>query len=396
MNTFKYKARDSSGKLISAHVQAFSQAEAVRSLYEKQLTLLHIKETRPRFFAPTARVKLSDLTLWFRKLSFMVETGATIPFALTALVKQTKSPYFHQILSDVRQDVLSGIALSESMQKHKAFPRFAIGMVQIGEVTGRLDQMVTKTADYYDREIKLKNDVKGALMYPLFISVLMMLLVLISVFFVVPSYTVMFKMNDLPLPLPTIMLINISDFLIHYIVVIMGGLVAVICLLLFSKSTPRGRLFFDTLYLNVPLVNIYIRKSFNFKFAEALCILTASGITILDSMEIVQMTIDNTYIKRHFHDVLRMLHQGNRLSDCIRDFPHYDPLFIDLVHIGEETGQLEKTMEKCAEYLGRDTERYIKNATKLLEPAITLILGAVLGFIMMAIMLPSFTLIETI
>lgn len=341
-------------------------------------------------------LKANETALFLRKLALVLDAGVTITGALSFLIRQTKNRRLNTVLIEMHGDILKGLSLSDSMKKHCEFTSFMVSMVRIGEVTGRLPLQLIKTADYYDKELKLKNDIVSSLSYPAFIGVLMTFLIIISVVFVVPNYMNMFSINNIALPLPTKILIAVSDFFTKYyffiFLFIFAAAAGIICFL----KTHKGRLLFDGLCLKTPLIKTLILKSFNLRLAESLCILISSGVNIIDSMEIIKNNVSGYPIKKHMEDVILMLAEGERFTDCIINCDYYDPLFKDLSAVGEETGNLEKTMEKCAEYLNGETERYIKHISKFLEPAVIIILGAVLGLIMLAVTMPSFSLIDMI
>ncbi len=347
--------------------------------------------------AKKARIKLDALTVSTQQLASMLEAGLPLVSALEALQDQTEDPVFQIIIRDVRNDVSSGTAFSDSVRKFpRAFPNLFVSMVEAGEASGGLSQILGKVALYFEETVKLTRKVKGAMTYPVAVISLAVILVNVLLVFVIPVFADMFSGFGAELPKPTQMLIDLSDFLKAYIIYIIVAMVILWKLLLKFCATPKGRVAKDQFFFKLPVVGNLLQKIAISRFCRTYAILLRSGVPILRALEITSNASGSTYIESACREISRAISQGGQLSDCLALNPYFPPMVKHMAKAGEQTGNVDGMMDKISDFYDAEIETIVEALTSLMEPLLICVLGVVIGGIVMAMFLPIFQLSSVI
>lgn len=338
-------------------------------------------------------IPLDSLTVFTQQIASMLEAGLPLVSALEALQEQTEDPVFQIIIRDVRLDVSSGTAFSEAVRKFpNAFPNLFISMVEAGEASGGLASILGKVAGYFEESVKLTKKVKGAMTYPVAVITLAVALVNVLLVFVIPVFAEMFSSFGAELPKPTQMLIDLSDFLKSWIIVILIGLFIFWKLLKKFTSTPKGRVMKDQLLFKLPVVGNLVQKIAVSRFCRTYAILLRSGVPILRCLEIVSNASGNTFIEAAVVDITKHISSGGQLSEVIADTPFFPPMVKHMAKAGEQTGNVDGMMDKISDFYDAEIETIVEALTSLMEPLLICVLGVVIGGIVMAMFLPIFQL----
>jgi len=335
------------------------------------------------------RVRMEDLTVMTRQLSTLV--GASIPLvdALSALYEQTDSPAMKKTIAQVRDSVNEGLAFAEALAQHKrVFPELYINMVRAGEVSGALDVVLLRLAEFMEGQHRLKSRIGSAMLYPIFLLGISLLVLLYLLTAVVPKVVGMFESMNQVLPLPTRILIAVSQFLASTWWMLAIALVAGIIILLRWKKTERGARRFDRFTMNLPVFGSIYRKVSVARFARTLGTLLASGVPIIESLRIVKTVLQNKIMESAVDDSIAAVMDGSSISSPLKKSGVFPPILIHMISVGERSGSLEEMLMKAAESYEGDVETTISGLTSLLEPLMIVIMGVIVGFVVLSILMP--------
>jgi type IV pilus assembly protein PilC len=343
--------------------------------------------------AKRKKIKLTDLTVFTQQLAAMLEAGLPLVGALEALEEQTESPVFQIIIRNVKNEVSAGRAFSDACSDYpRAFPNLFVSMVEAGEASGSLAEILEKTSVYFEDTVKLVKQVKGALVYPVVVIGLAVVLVNVLLIFVIPVFAEMFNDFGAELPKPTQLLIGISDFLKSYIIFLIAGAFGIFWLIKKFVATPRGRVVKDSLVLKLPVVGELARKVNLSRFCRTYAILMRSGVPILRTLEIVASASGNVFVEAACKDVSKHISQGGQVSEVIASDPYFPPMVKHMTRAGEQTGNVDGMLVKVADFYDSEVDTLVKALTSLMEPLLICFLGIVIGGIVMAMFLPIFQL----
>lgn len=343
--------------------------------------------------AKRKRVKLDHLTVFTQQLAAMLEAGLPLVSALEALEEQTENPVFQVVIRNVRTEVSAGKAFSEACREYpKTFPNLFVSMVEAGEASGGLAEILQKTSVYFEDSVKLARKVKGAMVYPACVIGLAIILVNVLLIFVIPVFAEMFTDFGAELPKPTQLLISISDFLQSYIIFILVGLGVGVWLMKKFFRTPKGRVVRDNLVLKIPVVGELARKVNLSRFCRTYAILMRSGVPILRTLEIVSSASGNVFVESACAKISKHISQGGQVSDVVGDDPFFPPMVKHMARAGEQTGNVDGMLIKVSDFYDDEIDNLVKALTSLMEPLLIVFLGVVIGGIVMAMFLPIFQL----
>lgn len=407
MALFEYQVKDQEGRTLTGTQEAADSAALVGILREKGFIIVRILEAkkRPALFGigeakmtgKRGKVKLDDLVIFSRQLATMVEAGVPLVQALGILSEQTENLDLKKVIVDVHDSVESGKSLSQALEKHrKIFSNFFTSMIQAGESSGRLDEILDRLAVYIEKTSILQKKVRSALMYPAVVSVLAVAVTSGMLTFVIPKFAGIFESLNAPLPLPTVMLINLSNFLRENFFVVNGGLGGLIFLFAQFIKTKKGRLWFDGKKLSLPVFGPLLLKVAVSKFARTLSTLVRSGVPILNSLDIVGRTSGNVVIERMIQEVRSSIKEGENIAGPLGKKKLFPPMVVRMVSVGEETGELEKMLSKIADFYDTQVDAAVDGLTSIIEPLIIAFLAIVIGAIVIAMFLPILTLTSAI
>lgn len=343
--------------------------------------------------AKRKKIKLEEIMVFTQQLAAMLEAGLPLVSAMDALEEQTENPVFQIILRNVKNEVSAGRAFSEACADYpRAFPNLFISMVQAGEASGNLAEILQKTSSYFEDTVKLSKQVKGALVYPAVVIGLAIILVNVLLIFVIPVFSDMFKDFGADLPKPTQILIGLSDFLKSYIIFLIIGLIAFYKLIKHFCATPKGRVVKDNLINKLPVLGELMRKVNLSRFCRTYAILMRSGVPILRTLEIVSSASDNVFVERACKNISRHISAGGQVSEVVADDPYFPPMVKHMSRAGEQTGNVDGMLVKVADFYDAEVETLVAALTSLMEPLMITFLGVVIGGIVMAMFLPIFQL----
>ena len=334
------------------------------------------------------KIPIADLALFCRKAAYLLGAGLTIKAALPILQGQSLGAALNIVIPQVHKNVIKGASLSDALKTATVFPNFMIGYVAIGEKTAQLANVCEKLADYYEQQDQTKKELFAALMYPITVILMMIGVIVLAMATVLPGYASIFDASDIALPAITEILLNASAFLAGNRFLLLGGLVAFIITLAVFVRSGTGKELVSRGQLKIPL----LRLGINFHLAQSLSLLLTSGIRVSDAMPLCVNLIDSICVKKDLNELSQNLADGMEFSSSLSRIPYIDPLLRDLASVGEKTGELPQTMEKCHRYFAANYMHSIKRLNKLIEPVITLTMGVLLTLLMLAVVLPTFEL----
>jgi type IV pilus assembly protein PilC len=358
---------------------AESQRLAKQKSYEKQ--------------AKRKKIKLEELTVFTQQLAAMLEAGLPLVGALEALQEQTENPVFQIIIRNVKNEVSAGRAFSDACADYpRAFPNLFVSMVEAGEASGGLAEILDKTSTYFEETVKLIKQVKGALVYPAVVIGLAIALVNVLLVFVIPVFAEMFEGFGAELPKPTQILIGLSDFLKSYILFLIIGLFGLVWAIKRFVATPKGRVIKDNILVKIPVVGELTKKVNLSRFCRTYAILMRSGVPILKTLDIVAAASGNTFVERACKKISKHISAGGQVSDVVADDPYFPPMVKHMSRAGEQTGNVDGMLVKVADFYDAEVETLVAALTSLMEPLLITFLGVVIGGIVMAMFLPIFQL----
>ena len=398
MPNFKYVAKDDTGKTISGHFEAPDRAQAVDILRKKNLTIVSVSEALPNLKMSIAafgrqKVKSDDLVVFSRQLATMVDAGIPLVGALDILGEQIENKAFGSTILKVRNDIETGSSLSEALSKHKKiFSTLFVSMVRAGESSGMLDEILDRLAAYLEKTSNLQKKVSSALIYPAVVSGMAIGITLLLMLKVIPIFKDIFSGFGSELPKPTMVLIMISDIVRKYFLLVVMVIAGMVFFVARYIKTEKGRLFFDSLLLKMPIFGILLKKVAISKFTRTLSTLIKSGVPILNSLEIVGRTAGNKAIEIAVETVRNNVREGESVAEPLARSKLFPPMVVRMISVGEQSGQLEKMLSKIADFYDEQVDTAVSGLTSLIEPLIIAFLGIVIGTVVICMFLPIFKL----
>lgn len=397
---FNYKALTQSGETIEGTYEASSEAEVIAMLRTSDNIPLNIEEDIEKAKEITVfnkKVNKRDLAIFCRQFHTMLDAGVGIVRALDILFKQTENKSLKIALEFLHEEVQKGTALSQAMSdEKKTFPSLLVNMVEAGEVSGNLDEIMERMAIHYENEYKLENKVKSALIYPIVLAVVSISVVVIMLVFVMPTFMEMFESSGQELPGLTKALISISDFMVARWYIILGILVAIIVGLRIWSRTDEGAYAIDQVKIKFPGVKHTMIKLITARFTRTLSTLMSSGISLLQALQIVSKAIGNKVIEVRISESVDEIRKGMTLSNAIKNIDIFPVMVDSMVSIGEESGSLDEMLAKTADFYDEEVEVSLQRMTTLLEPIMIIFMAVIIGFIVIAMALPMFDMANVI
>ena len=395
MTTFRYVAKENTGKTVSGVLEYSDKASLVDALRKRGLVIISINEARKKKLTGGAKVKLEEVVIFSRQLATMVDSGIPLVQAMDILHDQIEKSVFKNIAATIRDDIEGGFNFSDALSKHPSvFSPLYINMVRAGESSGALDDILDRLASYLEKANKLQRKVKSSLVYPAVVVAMAVLITLVMLLKVIPTFKGIFGMLGGTLPLPTRILILVSDTLRNMFLYVVGVVVVAGFLLKRYIATKQGRSVFDSMTLRMPIIGQLLRKVAVAKFTRTLATLVKSGVPILVSLEIVGKTSGNTVIEKAVEKVRTSIKEGENIAGPLGKSGTFPPMVVRMIDVGEQTGELEKMLGKIADFYDDQVDAAVSGLTSLIEPLIIAFLGIVIGGIVIAMFLPVFKLTE--
>ncbi len=393
MSTYLYKAITQSGDLSRGKIKATNRDVALMKIKEMELYPIEVKQDSvlTKDITIGRPVKTRDLSIFCSQFAAILGAGIPVLESLYMLRDQTENKYFKNVLGEIYSKVEQGELLSKAMASfRKVFPEILVNMVKAGEATGNLEVAFKRMSVHFDKENKLKQEVKKASVYPIVVAIVAVAVVILLLVMVVPTFVDMFEEMGAKLPLSTRILIMISDFMVARWYLLLGGLILFIITVIVLRSLESTRMFFSRVSLKMPIIGRVKVKIISSRFARTLSTLLSSGLPILDSIEIVSKVVQNEYVSREISNSKEHVSKGISLSTPLTNMNVFPPMIVHMVKIGEESGQLEEVLEKTANFYDDEVDTAVKQLTTMLEPAIIVFLAIVVGFIVISIVQPMF------
>lgn len=396
MPRFFYKVKDGQSKTIEGIVEATNVKHALSLLHEKGFFVVNIKEQSSKSFWHTlkpATISFHDLVHITRQLSTMITAGLSLDEALLILIQQTRKSGISTILKYIEEEVRSGKTFSGSLEKYPLiFPAVYIALVQAGEASGKLDVILGRLADNLEKTRDFRNRVKSALVYPSIVVTGMVIVAIIVMTIVVPRLTSLYKEFGISLPLPTQILIFVSSFLVKMWWLMIILLITVFVLFLRMRVTRFGRFILSTVSLNLPVFGNLVRQATLVEVTKTLGLLVDGGVPILTSLEIAQNATNNILYQDAFSQAAKRIEKGFPLSEPLMENKIFPSILGQMVAVGEHTGKLGDSLFKLSGYFEAEAETVVRNLTTLIEPLIMVVLGLGVGFLVLAVLLPIYSL----
>jgi type IV pilus assembly protein PilC len=396
MGFFRYVAKDNQGLKLTGMLEAVDQQEAIGILHKKGVIVISVSEEKAKR-AQQGNVKLDDLVIFSRQLATMVESGITLVQALHILSEQSDNKILSGVTLKIKEDIESGSSLHEAMGKHpKIFTNLYINMVKAGETSGMLDEILDRLATYLEKASSLQRKVKSSLVYPTVVVSMAGLITVVLLVKVVPTFEGIFKSLGGTLPMPTQVLIFISNTLRKMFLLVGIGFFVLGFLAKRYVDTKRGRYQLDYFSLRMPVFGPLLRKYVVAKFSRTLATLIKSGVPILNALEIVGKTSGNTVVEETVANARVSIREGEPISEPLSKSGVFPPMVVRMISVGEQTGQLEKMLNKIADFYDEQVDAAVSGLTSMIEPLVIGLLGIVVGGIVVALFMPIFKITELI
>lgn len=400
MPTYVYKAKNLHNEEMAGEFIGNSLDELKGMLHEKGFFLVDHDEsgTKVTFSAFGGKVKSKDISLFCRQFSVILQAGITIVEAVSILSEQVTNKKLKLVLSDIFEELQKGKILSTAMEMHKeVFPEFLRNMVHVGEASGSLDSVMNRMADYYEMDTKVKKKVKSALTYPIVLLVLTIGVVILMMVAVLPMFAGMLSQNGASMPGITKAVMGISDFFVNNLIIILVVLfVSIIGFSYYFKQTTKGRITLDGIKLKAPLVKKVTVKVITSRFARSMAILLKSGIPIVTVVDILGSLIGNRVVEEKFKACQSEINEGHGIAGPIKRLGIFPPLLINMIAVGENTGELDEMLTRTAGFFDEEVEDAIGKLTAAIQPIMIIILAGVIGVIILSIMLPMLSMMKSI
>ncbi len=397
MPTYTYFAKDLQGSDHSGTIETSDPRNVARILNRKRLVVISIKEKKESRFKFLDkflnRVSFADLVVMTRQLATMIESGLVLSEALDILQEQQSNRRLKETLGKISRDIKSGLDLASAIKKNPdIFPPLYSNLIKAGEASGKLDSVLLQMADSMEKDREFRARIKGAMIYPAVISVMMVGVILIMLLFVIPRLTSLYTQSNIELPLPTKILISTSGFFISYwwIILIFSILAGVV----FNRwvASSSGRYQFDSLLLKTPIIGKLVQETSLTNFTRTFGLLIAAGIPIIDSLTIVTDVVSNSVYKRSMQTCALGVERGLTLSSQLEQTGVFPKIVSQMFRVGEETGKVDAIAFKLSEYFESESDHMVKNLTVIIEPVILVLLGIGVAFLVLSIILPIYQL----
>ena len=397
MKKFSYSAVNQQGVRQKGEILAANQDRALEMLRERGLIVTGIKEERKldlsNIFASWRGVPMIEIIVFSRQLAVMLEAGIPIVRALRTLQEQARDHLFAETLKEITFEVDGGSSLYRAMSNHpKVFSELYLSLIEAGEKSGNLVTVLSRLADTLQRENDFRSKTKGAMIYPAVIMAAMLMVVILMFVFVIPRLKGLYEELGATLPITTRILLQISSFMVNFWWLVLILLVGMVILLKHFAATEQGEQFCSRLQLKLPVFGMLIKQMQFTSFTRTLSMLISAGIPILQSLDIAKKTMSNFLFQRGIEEAAKNVEHGGSLGEALSHNPNFPSMLAEMVKVGEETGKLDNVLLNLASYYENESMRTVDNLSSLLEPLIMIILGIGVGFLVLSLIMPIYSL----
>jgi len=398
MPTYRWKGKNRYGDVVGGVRVARSVEDLTRALQREQITVIDISAKRREFkipFLQTQKVKLKDLAIYSRQLSVLIDAELPLIQSLNILAEQTKNKYFKRVIREIREDVEAGSTLNQAKRKYpKVFDDLYCNLVASGEQSGSLDIMLRRLAEYLEKIVKLRAQVRQAMIYPSAVLSFAVLVVIFMLWKIIPVFASIFIELGAELPFLTAFVVALSNFVEKNILFLAVGLVAVIVLFRYWRKTPAGRRVVDRFLLRMPLFGKLFEKVGLSRVTRTLSTLLSGGVPMLESLKITSTTAGNVIVEDNIMQARTMVAEGTSMTDALREKGRFPFMLIQMVGVGEATGTLDEMLTKLADFYDEEVETSVASLLSIMEPILLIVVGLIVGSIVVSMYLPIFDLMQ--
>jgi type IV pilus assembly protein PilC len=398
--TYTWKGRSPSGELLSGDYQTDNKDELVSYLRKRKIIITSVREKGKQLSIKLPikdRVSVKDIGVFTRQFATMINAGLPMVQCLDILSQQTEKEYFKLAIAKVMSDVEGGSTLGEGMAKHpKIFSQLYVNMVEAGEAGGILDVILVRLATFLEKLDALQRKVKSALTYPAVVAFVALGASAFMLMFIIPTFAKMFSDFGGELPLPTRIVIGLSDFLRDFWWALAAGITGGVIMLNRYYKTDSGRLAIDKFLLKIPVLGMVIRKGSVARFTRTLGTLISSGVPILQGLEITARTAGNRVVENAVMATRESISQGNTIAEPLKECGVFPPMVTSMIAVGEQTGALDEMLEKIATFYDSEVDTAVDALTSIIEPVMIVVMGVVVGGMLIAMYLPMFKLVTVV
>lgn len=398
MAVFTWSGKNRMGEVVQGERVANSIEDLSRVLQREQVQVIKIMPKRAAFripFLQPEKVRLKELVVYSRQLSVLIDAELPLIQSLNILVEQTKNKYFKKVISTVREDVEAGASLNQAKRKFpKVFDDLYCNLIGSGEQSGSLDIMLRRIADYEEKVVKLRSQIRQAMMYPSAILTFSVLVVIFLMWKVIPVFANIFKELNAKLPALTSVTMGVSSFVAGNILFIFLGIIAIVVAFRFYRRTDGGRHVTDRIMLRVPLFGSLMSKVGISRMTRTLSTLLSGGVNMLECLKITSSTSGNIIMEETVMDVRRQVSEGRTLSDSFKETGRFPFLLTQMVSVGEATGTLDEMLSKLADFYDDEVNTTVASMLSIMEPLLLIFVGALVGGIVISMYLPIFNLMQ--
>jgi type IV pilus assembly protein PilC len=399
MPMFEYTARSQTGQIQKGQMDVASKDDVTAYLRKNRLIMVSVREApkQIKLSLGGTRIKTRDIVIFTRQFATMINAGLPLVQSLNILASQTENKALADVTRAVVYDVESGNTLADAFSKHpKAFTPLYVNMVAAGEAGGILDTILLRLATFLEKNDALVRKVKGAMVYPGVIITVACVAIAVLLIFVIPTFQSMFASANLELPLPTRIVIGMSNFLIHFWWAILLGIGGIVFGVRSYYGTPAGRLQIDAAMLKAPVLGDVLRKSAVSRFTRTLGTLVSSGVSILEGLEITAKTAGNMVVHNAVMESRQSIAGGETIAAPLEKSKVFPPMVISMIAVGEQTGGLDEMLSKIADFYDEEVDVAVSALLSLMEPAMIVILGVIVGGMVIAMYLPIFDMMNAV
>ena len=402
MPIYVYKARDPRGQIVSSTMEAENEQAVRNRLREKNYIITQVAEKGQGFnlkdtIASFQKVKGKNLTIFSRQFATMISAGLSLVRAMDILERQTTDKKLREVVSDVRHKVEEGSALADAFGMHpQTFNSLYINLTRAGEVGGVLDETMNRVAEFMEKDQALKSKIKSAMAYPTIVFMMTVVMVTFMLVFVLPTFKAMFEGLGAQLPKITLIVVNLSNLLRNYWFLWIAGGIGFIILFKWYTKTPRGMFQLHTVQLKLPVFGDLNKKVIVSRFSRTLGTLLTSGVPVMQALEVTGKASGNKVVEKAVDEVRVSIREGESISVPMENSGIFPPMVTQMIAVGEETGSLDSMLKKISDFYDMEVEATLDALTSLLEPLLMVFMGAAVGFIVVAMYMPLFVIVNQI
>jgi len=393
MSIYIYRARSRNGKLVVGQIEAASLLAAEKNVENLQLIPLSVVEkssiSMGELIPSFQSISKKDIIIFSRQLATLYQSGVPISKSLTSLIEFTRNKKFKIVLQEVKDDLESGQTLAKSLSNHpKIFSEIYVNMIEVGESTGLLYDILVRIALLMEKEMAIKAKVKSATFYPKLVITAIIIATAVLIGFVIPKFAMLYSSFNVPLPLETRILVAISDFFVHFWYIMLAIFAALIISVKLYLSSVGGRLWWDEYKLKIPIFGSIFYKSMMGQFTRIFGLLFQSGIPVNRAFELIRNSVDNKYFTKKIDELQEEITKGKSITQSFIDSKIFSPIIIQMISVGEETGHIDEMLNKVADYFDEDLDHQLNILQASIEPILLSIIFGMVLFLALAIYLP--------